>query len=255
MIDTTQRSQRPDAKRGLGRLGERLAAEKLLSHGYRILERNFRCRCGEIDLVAEDGQDLVFVEVKTRRGTGYGLPREPDRIYYNIQWRQIMADFMESAKNLFNTAVSRTSWEAQKQLRVHSKQSEIDKLMEQRRQLMEELGQVAMNLYQQGALTDSQLGRLCASIFELDHDAKKREAQLQEIKNEPYPADQLGPAPTMNYAPPTSTPPPATPPPPPPSTTSNAGQSAGTQASRCPNCGSPLRPNALYCRNCGAKLR
>ncbi len=168
-----------------------------------------------------------------------------------------MADFMESAKNLFNSAVSRTGWEAQKQLRVRNKQSEIDKLMEQRRQLVDELSQVAMNLYQQGTLTDSQLGRLCASIYELDHDAKTREAQLQQIKDEPYPADQLGPAPTMNYAPPPSNPQPAPPPPPPQTSAPNAGagQAAGTQAARCPNCGNPLRPNALYCRNCGAKLR
>ena len=44
--------------------------------GYAILERNFRCRYGEIDLIAEQAQDLVFVEVKTRRGTAYGLPEE-----------------------------------------------------------------------------------------------------------------------------------------------------------------------------------
>ena len=166
-----------------------------------------------------------------------------------------MSDFMESAKNLFNTAVSRTSWETQKQLRLRSKQTEIDKLMEQRRQLMDELGQVAMNLYQQGALSDSQLSRLCASVFELDHDAKTREAQLQEIKNEPYPADQLGPSPTMNYAPPS--PHTAASPPPPSSTASSgAGPTAGAAGSNaCPNCGNPLRPNALYCRSCGAKLR
>jgi hypothetical protein len=176
-----------------------------------------------------------------------------------------MSDFMESAKNLFSTAVNRTTWETQKQLRLRSKQTEIDKLMEQRRQLMDELGQVAMNLYQQGALTDSQLNRLCASIFELDHDAKARETQLQEIKSEPYPADQMGPAPTMNYAPPPPSQPSA-PPPPPPSSSFTSG--AGTYAagpgpgagatgatSSCPNCGNPLRPNALYCRSCGAKLR
>lgn len=64
------------ARQGLGRTGERLAAEKLISCGYQILERNFRCRYGEIDLVAEDGQDLVFVEVKTRRGDAYGRPEE-----------------------------------------------------------------------------------------------------------------------------------------------------------------------------------
>ena len=165
-----------------------------------------------------------------------------------------MSDFMESAKNLFNTAVNRTSWETQKQLRLRSKQTELDKLMEQRRQLMDELGLVAMNLYQQGALTDSQLSRLCASIFELDHDAKTREAQLQEIKNEPYPADQLGPAPTMNYAPPPPSQPSAPPPPPAPGANVGAGQAAAGSG-RCPNCGNPLRPNVLYCRSCGAKVR
>jgi putative endonuclease len=64
------------ACQGLGRTGERLAAEKLMGCGYHILERNFRCRYGEIDLVAEDEHDLIFVEVKTRRGDGYGRPEE-----------------------------------------------------------------------------------------------------------------------------------------------------------------------------------
>src|ERR1700730_8654390 len=114
-------------------------------------------------------------------------------------WRPIMSDFVESAKNFVNAAVSRTSWEAQKQLRVRSKQSEIDKLLEQRQQLLQELSQVAMTLYQQGTLTDSQLSRLCASIFELDHDVKKRETQMQDIKQEGYPADQFAPNPTTNY--------------------------------------------------------
>ncbi|MBV8696207.1 MAG: YraN family protein [Chloroflexi bacterium] len=64
------------ARQGLGRTGERLATEHLTALGYRILERNFRCTCGEIDLIAEHEQDLVFVEVKTRRGTAYGLPED-----------------------------------------------------------------------------------------------------------------------------------------------------------------------------------
>ena len=64
------------ARQGLGRTGERLAAHTLEHQGYRILEHNFRCRYGEIDLVAEDEQDLVFVEVKTRRGTAFGRPEE-----------------------------------------------------------------------------------------------------------------------------------------------------------------------------------
>ena len=64
------------ARQGLGRTGERLAADALMNKGYRILERNFRCRHGEIDLVAEDGQDLIFVEVKARRGVSFGLPED-----------------------------------------------------------------------------------------------------------------------------------------------------------------------------------
>jgi putative endonuclease len=47
-----------------------------MSEGYRILERNFRCRQGEIDLVAEDEHDLIFVEVKARRGVSFGLPED-----------------------------------------------------------------------------------------------------------------------------------------------------------------------------------
>jgi putative endonuclease len=67
---------RPTARQALGRSGERLAERTLRAHGYRILARNFRCRYGEIDLVAEDGEELVFVEVKTRRGASYGTPEE-----------------------------------------------------------------------------------------------------------------------------------------------------------------------------------
>jgi len=162
-----------------------------------------------------------------------------------------MSDFVESAKSSMNAAVSRISWEAQKQMRVRNKQSEIDTLMEQRHQLLDELGQVAMNLYQQGMLHDPQLTRLCASIIELDHDAGNRQVQLQDLKKEAYPVNQFAPAPTLNYAPPPVAP---TPPPTP-------GHVAGTQSpksplsQRCPTCGNPVRLNALYCRNCGTKLR
>lgn len=75
--DTTIKNRpKPTARQGLGRTGERLAAEALLSKGYCILERNFRCRQGEIDIVAEDEQDIIFVEVKARRGVSYGLPED-----------------------------------------------------------------------------------------------------------------------------------------------------------------------------------
>jgi putative endonuclease len=65
-----------DAKAALGKLGENAAAEELLRRGYRLRTRNYHCRGGEADLVAEDGEVLVFVEVKTRSTLRYGLPQE-----------------------------------------------------------------------------------------------------------------------------------------------------------------------------------
>jgi len=59
-----------DPRHVLGRLGERLAAEHLERRGCAIVGRNHRTRYGEIDLIAMDGDVLVFVEVKTRRGRG-----------------------------------------------------------------------------------------------------------------------------------------------------------------------------------------
>lgn len=165
-----------------------------------------------------------------------------------------MSDFIESAKNFMNSAVSRTSWEAQKQLRQRGKQGEIDKLLEQRQQLLNELSMVAMNLYQQGTLTDTQLSRLCASVIELDHDVRTREGQLQEIKDEAYPTDKFGPAPMPNYAPPPVTPQPTGGPGTGPAPQAGPAAQPGSQV-HCPHCGSPIRSNALYCRGCGTKLR
>lgn len=70
-----EQASRP-TPRMLGQIGERLALQTLEQRGYRILQRSFRCKLGEIDLVAEEQADLVFVEVKTRRGSAYGLPEE-----------------------------------------------------------------------------------------------------------------------------------------------------------------------------------
>ena len=60
----------------LGARGERIAAAYLTDLGFRVIDRNWRCRQGELDIVARDGDALVFCEVKTRRGTGYGHPVE-----------------------------------------------------------------------------------------------------------------------------------------------------------------------------------
>ena len=59
-----------------GRTGEQLAVEHLTTEGYTILDRNWRCSIGEIDIVARHGSTTVVVEVKTRSGVGYGHPLE-----------------------------------------------------------------------------------------------------------------------------------------------------------------------------------
>jgi putative endonuclease len=60
----------------LGRYGEELAARHLIDAGMEVLARNWRCREGELDIVARDGDALVFVEVKSRSGVGFGEPAE-----------------------------------------------------------------------------------------------------------------------------------------------------------------------------------
>ncbi len=60
----------------LGRQGEELAASHLKQLGMTILDRNYRQKIGEIDIIARDGECLVFVEVKTRKSTRFGAPAE-----------------------------------------------------------------------------------------------------------------------------------------------------------------------------------
>lgn len=65
-----------NSRQALGQRGERMAEQHLLDGGCQILARNWRCREGELDLVAREGDCLVLVEVRTRRGRGMGSPEE-----------------------------------------------------------------------------------------------------------------------------------------------------------------------------------
>ena len=65
-----------------GQVGERAAAAHLERTGHRIVERNFRCAYGEIDLVAEEENEIAFVEVRTRTSSAFGSPEE------SISWQK-----------------------------------------------------------------------------------------------------------------------------------------------------------------------
>ena len=63
-------------RQDLGKLGEELALKKIKSLGYKSIARNYRCPLGEVDLIAKDGDCLVFVEIKTRKGRSLGYAKE-----------------------------------------------------------------------------------------------------------------------------------------------------------------------------------
>ncbi len=75
-------AEQTDPRRTLGEYGERLAERYLRDRGLAVVDRNWRCARGEIDLVARDGDCLVFCEVKTRRTARFGAPVEA------VNWRK-----------------------------------------------------------------------------------------------------------------------------------------------------------------------
>ncbi|MEW6424696.1 MAG: YraN family protein [Bacillota bacterium] len=92
-------------RQDLGRLGEDLAASYLKEKGYRLLARNYRCRLGEIDIIALDENVLVFIEVRCRSSDRFGLPQE------SVQWpkqtkvRKIALHYLKTAGPKFAAPV------------------------------------------------------------------------------------------------------------------------------------------------------
>ena len=84
-----------DHRQSLGRRGEDLACAELEKRGYVIIDRRFRTRCGELDIVARDGGVLVFVEVKARSGSNFGTPFE------SVTWKKRQRLSQMAASYLF----------------------------------------------------------------------------------------------------------------------------------------------------------
>lgn len=78
----------------LGEKGEDIAVRYLKSRGYRIVARNYRVRLGEIDIIAEQGADLVFVEVKTRSDNSFGSPFESVTVQKQKQLSRVALEYL-----------------------------------------------------------------------------------------------------------------------------------------------------------------
>lgn len=88
----------------IGKLGEDIASKHILNNGYTLLERNFRSKHGEIDIIAKDGKFLVFIEVKTRKGTKFGYPREAVNWFKQNKIKNIAGLYL-SKKKLWNNSI------------------------------------------------------------------------------------------------------------------------------------------------------
>lgn len=82
----------------LGKRGEKLAEEFLRKKGYKIVERNFKCPFGEIDLIAWDGDTLAFIEVKTRSDESFGPPEMSVDLRKQRQLSKVSLAYMEKKK-------------------------------------------------------------------------------------------------------------------------------------------------------------
>jgi len=87
-----------NSKQIFGKKGEELAAQYLKKRGYTIVERNYRCTNGEVDLIAVHRRVIVFVEVKTRRGESYGLPVEAVEFHKKRKMIQAAEFFLHEKK-------------------------------------------------------------------------------------------------------------------------------------------------------------
>ena len=85
-------------KREVGIRGEDIAAKWYEARGYQVIDRNWRCREGELDLVVRNGRQVVFCEVKHRRGVGYGTPAESITREKKQRIRHLAARWLQDAK-------------------------------------------------------------------------------------------------------------------------------------------------------------
>lgn len=88
------------SRQDLGAAGEKLACHTLKKKGYRIIDRNYRCRHGEIDIIARHKECLVFIEVRSKSVKSFGSPEESITVQKKQKMISSALDYLNSHKNL-----------------------------------------------------------------------------------------------------------------------------------------------------------
>jgi putative endonuclease len=113
-----------EQRRQLGNRGEDIACTFLEGEGVKIIERNWRCQAGEADVIAREGEDLVFVEVKTRSSDAAGFPedavnRRKRQRYEKIAMEYLFTHNLPSARVRFDVMSLLLSGDGKAFLRYH----------------------------------------------------------------------------------------------------------------------------------------
>lgn len=84
-----------DKRKSLGNWGEQIAKEFLLAEGYKLIAENWRNRSGEIDLIMQDGNIVIFIEVRTKESISFGIGVESITAQKRIKIREMAANFLQ----------------------------------------------------------------------------------------------------------------------------------------------------------------
>ncbi|MDI6604699.1 MAG: YraN family protein [Thermoanaerobacteraceae bacterium] len=89
----------------VGNLGEKIAEKILKNSGYKIIDKNFKCSIGEIDIITEKDNNLIFIEVKTRTSIKYGCPSDAVNFYKRNKIIKVAQTFIMLNKKYINFSI------------------------------------------------------------------------------------------------------------------------------------------------------
>jgi hypothetical protein len=184
-----------------------------------------------------------------------------------------MQEFLEAAKRTAGAAVDRATWEANRMRRASARQHEVDLAQRERSTLLEQIGDMVLDLEGRGQLTDNSLVALCKRLRALNGEIADGQAEVQSIRAETYKPgagatgpDASGPSGAGGSAGGAAggsgtggAARPSTPASPsraaPPASATRADDPVGDRSHACPSCGKLVRDGAAFCSSCGAPQR